>query len=196
MKHLLIILSLFFGTYVLGQDIIFLKNGEEIKAKVLEILTNEVKYKKFSNLKGPTYSLLKSEIFKIKYPNGDQDVFKSEPASANTSSNTQENHTNANSNTNNENSNSNNETAVINPLLPNTSDNSNESNALIQQQQNATFKYQASSSFELLHSELQKINSSANKDEILKLVQQLEDTITRDDLKKAWEIQAEIDKLN
>jgi hypothetical protein len=60
-----------------SQDVIFLKNGDEIKSKVLEVTTDEVKYKKWENIDGPSYSSLKSDVFMIKYLNGTKDVFTS-----------------------------------------------------------------------------------------------------------------------
>ena len=58
-----------------SQDIIVKKNGDEIESKVLEITLEVVKYKKYDNLEGPTISILKTEIFMIKYENGTKDVF-------------------------------------------------------------------------------------------------------------------------
>ena len=58
-----------------AQDIIVKTNAEEIKSKVLEVTQTEIKYKKFENLTGPTYSISKSETFMIKYENGIKDVF-------------------------------------------------------------------------------------------------------------------------
>jgi len=55
-------------------DNITLRNGGEISAKVLEISTTEVKYKNCDNLNGPTYTIKKSEVFMIKYPNGTKDI--------------------------------------------------------------------------------------------------------------------------
>jgi hypothetical protein len=79
-KQLCIILTLICCTNILwAQDIITLKNGNEIQAKVLEVGTHDIKYKKFENQEGPTYTTLKAEIFMIKYQNGDKDVFTSKP---------------------------------------------------------------------------------------------------------------------
>jgi len=64
----------------LAQDIITLKNGNDIQAVVQEIGELDVKYKKFDNPNGPNYTLKKSEIFMIKYENGDKDVFTNNPA--------------------------------------------------------------------------------------------------------------------
>lgn len=61
-----------------GQDIIVKKTGDEIKAKVEEVLDTEIKYRKFENLAGPLYSMPKAEIFMIKYENGSKDVFGGE----------------------------------------------------------------------------------------------------------------------
>lgn len=55
-------------------DVIILKNGQEIKAKVLEVGATEIKYKLCDNLDGPTFSKNKSEVFMIKYPNGTSTV--------------------------------------------------------------------------------------------------------------------------
>ena len=55
-------------------DILTLKNGEELKVKVLEIGQSEIKYKKCDNQNGPTISIRKSEVFSIKYPNGSKDI--------------------------------------------------------------------------------------------------------------------------
>jgi len=70
------LLFLFFASGINAQDLITLKTGEEMEAKVLEINDQEIKYKKSSNMDGPTYSIKKSEIFMIKYENGDKEVFK------------------------------------------------------------------------------------------------------------------------
>jgi len=67
---------LFFVNTIYSQDIITLKNGDEIKSKVLEVTPDLVKYKNWTNQDGPTYSLTKAEIFMIKYQNGTKDVFK------------------------------------------------------------------------------------------------------------------------
>ena len=64
-----------FGINTNAQDIIILKNGDEIQAVVQEIGKNDIKYKKFENLNGPFYMMEKAEIFMIKYENGSKDVF-------------------------------------------------------------------------------------------------------------------------
>jgi hypothetical protein len=68
-----------------SQDIITLKNGDEVKAKVQEVGLTDVKYKKYENLEGPVYTLLKTEIFMVKYENGEKDIFKDEEAADDTS---------------------------------------------------------------------------------------------------------------
>lgn len=60
-----------------GCDIIGLKNGEEINAKVLEISQTEIKYKKCDNLDGPTLVIPKSDATKIKFSNGTTEVINS-----------------------------------------------------------------------------------------------------------------------
>lgn len=58
-----------------GQDIIILRDGQEIESRVVSVKDGYVTYKKFSNLSGPDYSLKQSDIFMIKYENGEKDVF-------------------------------------------------------------------------------------------------------------------------
>jgi hypothetical protein len=58
-----------------SQDIITKKNAEDIKAKVLEVTTTDVSFKKFDSPNGPTYRILKSEILMIRYQDGTKDVF-------------------------------------------------------------------------------------------------------------------------
>ena len=75
LKTSLFFLIFFFVINIISaQDYIILKNGDEIKSKVLEISTSEIKYKKFENIDGPTIVILKSTVFMIKYKNGTKDI--------------------------------------------------------------------------------------------------------------------------
>ena len=72
---------LLFSVSVSAQDIITKKSGEDIKAKVLEVMENEIKYKLFDYLDGPTYTLRKSEILMIHYSNGTNEVINTDSSS-------------------------------------------------------------------------------------------------------------------
>lgn len=61
--------------HVAAQDIIVMRNGDEVKAKVTKVGTTEVEYHKWSNQDGPVYSVAKSDVFMVKYQNGEKDVF-------------------------------------------------------------------------------------------------------------------------
>jgi hypothetical protein len=76
----LVTLGLSFALFnaIKAQDNITLKNGDEVKAKVIEINETEIKYKNFENQDGPTRIVYKSEVFLIKYQNGTKDVFNEE----------------------------------------------------------------------------------------------------------------------
>lgn len=75
-KTLFIIIGLLFHiSQVFSQDVITKKTGEDINSKVIEIGINEVRYKKFENIEGPTYSMLKSDILMIRYENGTKEIF-------------------------------------------------------------------------------------------------------------------------
>lgn len=61
-------------------DNIVLRNGDELSAKVIEVGTSEIKYKKCQNLNGPLYSISKKDVFMIKYANGTKDIMPEEKA--------------------------------------------------------------------------------------------------------------------
>lgn len=71
MKKVIVLLLISFVSY--AQDTIFKLNKEAIAAKILELNDLNIKFKKFSNLDGPLFSELKSEIHYIKYQNGSVD---------------------------------------------------------------------------------------------------------------------------
>lgn len=92
MKRLLQCMLLFGILFVAGhavaQDVITLKDGTDVKAKVIEITTDEVKYKKENYLDGPTYTLSKTAILMIRYKDGDKDIFTNTSRNSNTTSQT------------------------------------------------------------------------------------------------------------
>jgi len=64
-----------FGICANAQDVILKKDASEIKAKVLEITGEQVKYKDFDYQDGPTRNINISEVFMITYQNGQKEVF-------------------------------------------------------------------------------------------------------------------------
>ena len=56
------------------------EDGSEISAKIIEITSDEVRYKKCDYLDGPTFSIKKSEVSIIKYGNGTTQIFKVTPS--------------------------------------------------------------------------------------------------------------------
>ena len=75
MKKVLLFFMLLLATSAFAQDVIVKKDGSTILSKVIEIGTSEVKYKKYSNPDGPTYTIAKSEIQAINYENGEKETF-------------------------------------------------------------------------------------------------------------------------
>jgi len=74
-KQLALIFGLLLSANVFAQDTITRISGERFAVSVLEVNTLEIKYKKFDNLNGPTYTILKSETEEIHYKNGSKDKF-------------------------------------------------------------------------------------------------------------------------
>ena len=82
MKRLILLAFLLVAGYsAFAQDIITKKDETDIKAKISEVGTTEVKYKNFSNLDGPDYTISKSDILMITYENGERDIFNTESKS-------------------------------------------------------------------------------------------------------------------
>lgn len=77
MKKILLTILCILGAFYFtkAQDAIIMNNGTEMKVKVQEITVNEVKFKKWDNINGPLYTLLKNDVFMIKYENGSKDTF-------------------------------------------------------------------------------------------------------------------------
>ena len=68
----------------LNTDIITLRNGNEIRARVTEISPTEIKYKRSDNLDGPTIIIPRAEVFAINYENGTREVINPINASGGT----------------------------------------------------------------------------------------------------------------
>ena len=67
------IMALGFNT--VAQDIILKRDGSDIKAKVIEITDQQIKYKSFDYQSGPTRDINISDVFMIVYKNGQKEVF-------------------------------------------------------------------------------------------------------------------------
>ncbi len=61
--------------FVNAQDIIVLKNGDIISAKVREIDDSTITYHKFTNMNGPLYKININKVLSINYENGEKDMF-------------------------------------------------------------------------------------------------------------------------
>lgn len=80
MKKIVLAMTLMmFCITVTAQDIITTKDGDDILAKILEVTTTELKYKKYSNPDGPTFTISKSDVLIVRYENGEKEVFKDTP---------------------------------------------------------------------------------------------------------------------
>ena len=61
-------------------DKIIYKDGTEIMAKITEINTSEIRYKRCDFIDGPTFVEKQNKVFMIKYSNGKSEMFKTEKA--------------------------------------------------------------------------------------------------------------------
>ena len=60
--------------FVNAQDLIILKDGSTIEAKVLEISPTEIRYKRFDHLDGPTIVIMAIDVLSIRYENGRTEI--------------------------------------------------------------------------------------------------------------------------
>jgi hypothetical protein len=89
MKKLIILFFVFFvGKIMFAQDVIVQIKGDPIKAKVLEITNETIKYKEFDYQDGPTRNIKISEVTAIVYSNGKIESFN-QPQSAKNQSQSQ-----------------------------------------------------------------------------------------------------------
>src|SRR5690606_38046284 len=79
MKIIPLLLIFFFTFSMSAQDVILTSGNEEISAKVEEIHIETISYKKSDNLSGPTYHIEKSEVSKIIFENGNEEIFDVSP---------------------------------------------------------------------------------------------------------------------
>ncbi len=82
MKHLSIFLVFVLCcTFANAQDTIVKSNGDQISAKIIEVSSTEIKYKRFDFQDGPTFVESKSNIKLLKYSNGSKEVIETQQAS-------------------------------------------------------------------------------------------------------------------
>lgn len=73
-------------------DVIVLRNGEELNAKILEVTPTEIKYKKCVEGNSVVYTKLKSDVFQIKYGDGSKDFMGNENAASEVSDENKKTH--------------------------------------------------------------------------------------------------------
>lgn len=65
----------------MSQDIITKNDGSDTETVIKEITIDGVKYVKYSNQDGPLYTISKSDVFRIKYFNGEVETFNNDLSS-------------------------------------------------------------------------------------------------------------------
>jgi len=77
MKKIFLFFCLLYVATSYSQDIIVKKDGSIIKAKITDVEEENIKYKKFENPDGPSYTVAKANIISITYANGEVEKFAS-----------------------------------------------------------------------------------------------------------------------
>lgn len=78
MKCLFLVFGVFLISNFFAQDEITLKNGEEVEVKLIRITDSKIIYKNYTYLDGPEYEVLKRNVLKVTYENGEIDDFSYE----------------------------------------------------------------------------------------------------------------------
>lgn len=86
-KIIFIVVALCAAVAVNAQDRIVKRNAtaEQIEAKVVEVGSDNISYRKWTNQSGPIYTIKRSEVFFIQFENGEKEVitpYDAEPTSA------------------------------------------------------------------------------------------------------------------
>jgi len=64
---------------IFAQDLIILRDGNVIEAKIIEISPTEIRYRRFNHLDGPIIVIFRTDVLSIRYENGTVEIFN--PAS-------------------------------------------------------------------------------------------------------------------
>lgn len=80
MKNLLFSMMLLVATSAFAQDVLEKRDGSTLLVKVVEITSNDVKYKEFSNTDGPIHTMDIDDILSLSYENGEKETFISKSA--------------------------------------------------------------------------------------------------------------------
>lgn len=67
-----------YSSVLKAQDTLYMKSGQKVASKILEISPAEIKYKKADNPDGPTFITNSSDINIIKYQNGTTDTIRAQ----------------------------------------------------------------------------------------------------------------------
>ena len=77
MKKTFLLIAFASSSFTLNaQDILVKKGGEVENVKVLEVSPTEVKFKKSNNPDGPVFIENRSNLYSIKYQNGEVQLFE------------------------------------------------------------------------------------------------------------------------
>ena len=76
-KIILLIFGLFCaaGMDAAAQDVITRRNGEDIKAVIVEVTDDAIKYKRENLPDGPLFTISKADVLMVTYSDGSRDVF-------------------------------------------------------------------------------------------------------------------------
>ena len=78
-KLFLVTIILGIGVRLAAQDLLVFTDGSIEQVKVLEVGDDAIKYKKWTNLEGPTFSTSKANVFSIKYQDGSEEKMVNQP---------------------------------------------------------------------------------------------------------------------
>ena len=80
---LLVVLFILWISFVYAQDLIVLRDGTTIEAKIQEVSPTEIKFLRADNLEGPVRTILKSDVNLIMYDDRTLEIFKAERSQGN-----------------------------------------------------------------------------------------------------------------
>jgi len=83
LKRFYIIAFILFGGSIFSanaQDLLVLRDGNVIEARVAEISQTEIRYRRFSHLNGPVIVIARADVLSIRYENKTVEIINSNPS--------------------------------------------------------------------------------------------------------------------
>ena len=82
MKYCCTLLLCLGSSLAFGQDVLVLKDGETVEARVLDVRRHDIRFKRFDDLGGPAYVIARRQVARLTYEDLIREAIFTRPAQA------------------------------------------------------------------------------------------------------------------